>query len=186
METGVMITYTTLTSPFGPLGIARTQRGVCRLCFPEATPQLPASLQAQFPGETIQEDNPSLQLAIDQLQAYFAGERKRFGLALDYHVPPFYKKVLEAVRKIPYGNTASYKEIAQRVNNPLAVRAVGSANARNPIPIIIPCHRVVGHNGSLGGYGGRLDRKVTLLELEGATLPWQGKPKFKPSVNAAI
>ena len=173
-----MITYTTLPSPFGRLGIARTQKGLCRLCFPEETPQLSTYLQAQFPGEIIQEDSQSLRSATEQLQAYFAGERNVFDLTLDLHMPPFYKKVLEEVRRIPYGKTASYKEIAQRLNNPLAVRAVGSANARNPIPIIIPCHRVVNHNGGLGGYGGRLDRKLALLELEGTTLPWSGKPSF--------
>ncbi|MFQ6606034.1 MAG: methylated-DNA--[protein]-cysteine S-methyltransferase [Fidelibacterota bacterium] len=179
-----MITYTTFPSPFGRLGIARTQKGLCRLSFPEKTPQLPTYLRTQFPGETILKDNHGLQSAIDQLKAYFAGERKTFDLVLDLRLPPFYKKVLEEVRKIPYGTTASYKDIAQRLKNPLAVRAVGSANARNPLPIIIPCHRVVGHNGGLGGYGGRLDRKVILLELEGAPLPWHGKPNFnKPRMK---
>ena len=181
-----MITYTTLSSPFGRLGVARTQKGLCRLCFPEKIPQLPTILQAQFPGETIQEERQSLQPVTEQLQAYFAKERKVFDLALDLHLPPFYKKVLKEVQKIPYGKTVSYKDIAQRLNNPLTVRAVGSANARNPIPIIIPCHRVVGRNGTLGGYGGGLERKVALLKLEGASLPWSDQPNIKrPKTIAA-
>ncbi len=89
-------------------------------------------------------------------------------MTLDLTMPPFYYEVLTEVHKIPYGETASYKNIAERVRNPGAVRAVGSANAQNPIPIIIPCHRVIAHDGSLGGYGGNLDKKYFLLRLEKA------------------
>ena len=89
-------------------------------------------------------------------------------MTLDLTMPPFYYEVLTEVHKIPYGETASYKNIAERVRNPGAVRAVGSANAQNPITIIIPCLRVIAHDGSLGGYGGNLDKKYFLLRLEKA------------------
>ncbi len=104
----------------------------------------------------------------EQLRAYFNGELKQFDLPLAPVGTPFHLKVWQALRSIPYGELVSYKSIAAAVGNPKAVRAVGGANAKNPIPIIVPCHRVIGSNGSLTGFGGGLDTKRRLIDLEKA------------------
>jgi methylated-DNA-[protein]-cysteine S-methyltransferase len=101
-----------------------------------------------------------------QLAEYFAGDRQHFDLALAPQATPFQSKVLEALRGIPYGETRSYLDVAVAIGNPKAVRAVGAANGHNPIPIVIPCHRVLGSDGSLTGFGGGLDTKRLLLDLE--------------------
>lgn len=106
------------------------------------------------------------ELAASQLTEYFNGKRKAFDLPLEIIGTDFRKKVWTALSEIPYGETRSYKDIAERIGIPKACRAVGGANNKNPISIIIPCHRVVGADGSLVGYGGGLDKKVMLLELE--------------------
>jgi len=101
-----------------------------------------------------------------QLQEYFAGERRSFDLALNLSGTEFQLRVLEELQRIPYGETTSYSDIARRIGRPKAMRAVGAANGRNPIPIIIPCHRVIGSGGALTGFGGGLDTKEALLRLE--------------------
>ncbi len=101
-----------------------------------------------------------------QLAEYFNGERKKFDVELAPDATPFQSSVLEALQAIPYGETRSYLDIAEKIGNPKAVRAVGGANGSNPIPIIIPCHRVIGRNGTLTGFGGGLDSKRFLLDLE--------------------
>lgn len=106
-----------------------------------------------------------------QLAEYFRGERKDFDLPLAPRGTPFQLRVWEELRRIPYGATVSYAELAARVGNPGAFRAVGRANGTNPIPVVIPCHRVINAGGALGGYGGGLPVKRALLELEGALLP---------------
>ena len=103
---------------------------------------------------------------MDQLQSYFAGDRKNFELDLVLEGTDFQKKVWTALQEIPYGETISYKKLAETVGSPKGVRAVGAANGANPIPIIIPCHRVIGKDGSLTGFGGGLPLKKQLLELE--------------------
>ena len=104
--------------------------------------------------------------AIDQLDAYFKGELTKFDIELDIQGTDFQKKVWQELVKIPYGETLSHGELAKRIGNPKASRAVGMANGKNPISIIVPCHRVIGKNGSLTGFGGGLDAKKTLLDLE--------------------
>lgn len=104
--------------------------------------------------------------AVDQLQEYFDGQRTRFDLPLRMEGTGFQRSVWDALLEIPYGETTSYGEIARRVGKPGAARAVGLANGQNPVAIVVPCHRVIGADGSLTGYGGGLDRKVTLLQLE--------------------
>ena len=111
-------------------------------------------------------ETPLLREAVRQLESYFAGELKEFTLPLEPSGTAFMKRVWTALCGIPYGNTASYKEIAEKVGAPKAARAVGLANNRNPIPIFIPCHRVIGADGSLIGYRGGLEMKKRLLELE--------------------
>ena len=107
----------------------------------------------------------------EQLDGYFAGRRQRFDLPLAPSGTAFQRKVLAALQAIPYGETRSYKEVAAAIGKPRAVRAVGAANGRNPIPIIIPCHRVIGSDGSLTGFGGGLAAKRALLALEGNARP---------------
>lgn len=118
------------------------------------------------------DDSPLLVAAAEQLAAYFAGERTDFDLPLAPTGTPFQQEVWTALRQIPYGTTASYGEIAGRLGRTgHGARAVGVANGRNPIPVIVPCHRVVGASGAMTGYGGGMDRKRILLELEGALAP---------------
>jgi methylated-DNA-[protein]-cysteine S-methyltransferase len=111
---------------------------------------------------------PLLVEAARQLQAYFRGELREFQLPLDFEGTDFQKRVWRQLRSIPYGQTRSYSQIAEVIGSPRAVRAVGAANGSNPIPIVIPCHRVIGSNGKLVGFGGGLPLKKRLLELEGA------------------
>ena len=111
---------------------------------------------------------PVAKEAIRQLNAYFAGDLRRFELPLDLHGTAFQLRVWNALLQIPYGETRSYLQIARAIGSPAAVRAVGAANGANPIPIVVPCHRVIGSSGKLVGYGGGLPLKKRLLELEGA------------------
>lgn len=120
----------------------------------------------EVPEDMEVSETPLLREAARQLESYFRGELKEFSLPLEPIGTDFMKRVWTALCEIPYGRTASYGEIAERIGKPGAARAVGLANNRNPIPIIIPCHRVIGADGSLTGYGGGLDLKKRLLDLE--------------------
>ena len=125
-------------------------------------------LQNNFPHEKIVKNNFELKKVSNQIHEYFDLSRKEFSLDIDIQLSSFYITALTKVIEIPYGETSSYKSIAIKTGNPNASRAVGNANANNPIPIIIPCHRVIANDGSIGGYGGGLQTKRFLLELEGA------------------
>ena len=125
-------------------------------------------------GEAVEAVNPILQRAQRQLNEYFAGARKEFDLPLKPRGTPFQCAVWKALLNISYGKTASYLDIAKHVKNPKAMRAVGAANGRNPIALIIPCHRVIGSDGSLTGYGGGMERKRWLLEHEGVVCAREG------------
>jgi methylated-DNA-[protein]-cysteine S-methyltransferase len=120
------------------------------------------------PPDGVQDDAAFADVAA-QLDEYFAGERRAFDLPMSLEGTDFQRRVWSALCGIPYGETISYGELARRVGNPKASRAVGLANGRNPIAVIVPCHRVIAADGSLGGYGGGSDRKVHLLELERST-----------------
>jgi methylated-DNA-[protein]-cysteine S-methyltransferase len=122
------------------------------------------------PRPNWRRDDAALEPAARQLAAYFAGERTSFDMPLDLHGTEFQRRVWQALLAIPFGETTSYGEIARRIGAPSAVRAVGGAVGRNPISIVVPCHRVVGSNGSLTGFGGGLDRKRWLLSHEGVEL----------------
>jgi len=123
---------------------------------------------AEIPAGFTKAETPLIKKAAAQIEEYLNGKRKKFSLPLAMHGTEFQMDVWRALQSIPYGETRSYKEIAELVHRPKAVRAVGMANHRNPISIIVPCHRVIGHNGSLTGYGGGLPLKKYLLELEQA------------------
>jgi methylated-DNA-[protein]-cysteine S-methyltransferase len=150
--------YTRMESPVGPLLLAASEAGLQGIIFENGR-------RAQ-PGPSGQEDARPLQEVIRQLRAYFAGELEAFDLALAPEGTPFQRKVWQKLCDIPYGKTISYGELALRVGNPKAARAVGLANGQNPIPIVIPCHRVIGSDGKLTGYGGGLPIKEKLLALE--------------------
>jgi methylated-DNA-[protein]-cysteine S-methyltransferase len=115
----------------------------------------------------VGDDHPILLLAETELKEYFAGRRNVFSVPLDMRGTPFQKQVWEALRRIPFGETRTYGQLATELGRPTAARAVGSANGRNPVSIIVPCHRVIGFSGKLTGFAGGLDAKAHLLELEG-------------------
>jgi O-6-methylguanine DNA methyltransferase len=122
-------------------------------------------------GRATEENPAALQPVVEQLTQYFAGQRQQFDLPLDWSVmSAFQQKAMKLVYDIPFGQTRTYQQIAQALDNPLAIRAVGRANATNPMPIVVPCHRVIGSNGKLHGYGGGLEAKAYLLNLEGSWL----------------
>lgn len=158
-----MIRYRTIDSPIGPLTLAGRGTTLTNLRMVEQTHE---------PSRADWEpDNEAFSDAVDQLEAYFAGERTEFDLQLDLHGSQFQRRVWNALLTIPYGQTRSYGEIAEQIGATGAARAVGLANGRNPVAIIVPCHRVIGSSGSLTGYGGGLDRKRTLLQLEKRRMP---------------
>ena len=154
-----MIYYQYMESPIGKLLLAGDEKKLHLINFPgDGRPSLP---------ESHWRENPKpLQAALRQLEAYFSGKLKTFSLNLFLNVRPFQEKVLSAIQRVPYGETISYGRLAEKIGNPKAFRAVGQANAKNPIPIVIPCHRVIGSNGKLTGFGGGLSVKQALLDLE--------------------
>jgi len=156
-----MLSHTTLESTIGTLVIVLSEKGVRRIILPNEKDNFVP------PTKELAKDVFLFRHVCDELTAYFDGRLQQFTVPVDLQTTLFRKKALDEVKRIPYGETASYKEIAERMGNPKAVRAVGGANAHNPIPIIIPCHRVIAHDGSLGGYGGGLKMKKQLLKLEG-------------------
>jgi methylated-DNA-[protein]-cysteine S-methyltransferase len=152
--------------PLFPIHVAAGDRGILRIGFGSDLPD-PA---------WIRDDNHSLiQEARRQLEKYFAGELRQFNLPLDLQGTPFQKRVWAALLAIPYGETRSYSQLARQIGASRAARAVGSANHANPVVILVPCHRVITAAGALGGYGGGLDRKRFLLELEGSAPPVRAK-----------
>lgn len=160
------VAYTTIESPIGELFLAATGTGVVRIAFETASwDSVLAELKRKVGSP--QEDPRALAGAITELNEYFAGERREFTVAIDMQLAHgFRHTALNRLREIPYGETESYAEVAEAAGSPRAMRAVGSACANNPIPLIIPCHRVVRSDGSLGGYGGGLHIKEDLLALE--------------------
>jgi O-6-methylguanine DNA methyltransferase len=165
-----VIRYTQHDSPIGPLRLAASERGLHALFLPKQRhmPERPA------PGWTplMAADLPQVRILDDvrrELDAYFAGTLRRFTAPLDAAGTAFQRTVWNALCGIAYGERISYGELARRIGNPKAVRAVGLANGRNPISIVVPCHRVIGADGSMTGYGGGVERKVFLLGHEART-----------------
>lgn len=161
--------YTAIVTPIGPLLLASTEKGLCFIHFgfdDDALRSLAAWCEKQG-LETPVQDHERNRQAVMEIEEYFAGSRRDFTVTLDLYGTPFQKTVWTALTHIPFGETRSYKDIALFIGSGKAVRAIGGANNRNPIPLIIPCHRVIGANGSLVGYGGGLPIKEHLLKLEG-------------------
>jgi len=151
--------YCYVETPIGDLLLAGDEEALHLIGFPEG------SMRREPESDWIYSDKPFSE-ASKQLTAYFAGERQSFDLPLKPNGTEFQLQVLDELQKIPYGTTASYGDIAKRIGRPKAVRAVGAANGRNPLPIIIPCHRVIGSSGSMTGFGGGIPTKEALLRLE--------------------
>jgi methylated-DNA-[protein]-cysteine S-methyltransferase len=152
-----MTLYSTVPSPIGELMLCGDETSLTALHLPGHWAK---------PGAGWLRDDARFAGVARQLEEYFAGERTTFDIPLRMQGGPFEREVWAELRQIPYGETASYGEIARRVGKPHAPRAVGAANGRNPIAIIVPCHRVIGSDGTLTGYGGGLERKRALLDLE--------------------
>ena len=164
----VDIGYDIVESPVGELLVAASDRGVASIWF-DPDPADDLDRLARIGGPRVLRSPRSVEHARRELDEYFAGKRRSFDLRLDLRaMPPFTLEVLDELARVPYGETTTYGALARRVGHPRAARAVGTVMHRNRIPIVLPCHRVVGATGSLTGYAGGIDRKETLLELEGA------------------
>ena len=155
----------------GPLLVGVTDRGVCRISF-DPEPERELELLARAYGARVLRSSRPIDRVHRELDEYLVGKRRAFDLDLDLRgQPEFYLRVLGELARVDYGETTTYGELAARAGNPKAARAVGTVMNRNPIPIVLPCHRIVGSNGSLTGYAGGLHVKRALLELEGVMLP---------------
>jgi methylated-DNA-[protein]-cysteine S-methyltransferase len=163
------VAYRTIDSPVGSLLLAATDTGLVRVAYAGEDHERVLERLASDISPRILRHPARLDAAARELDEYFEGRRKRFGLALDWRLSTgFRATVLAHLRDIAYGHTASYATVAKLAGRPRAARAVGTACATNPLPIVLPCHRVVRSDGSMGGYLGGLAAKATLLELEGA------------------
>ncbi|MEE1649673.1 methylated-DNA--[protein]-cysteine S-methyltransferase [Brachybacterium sp. J144] len=169
-EDGLLdIAYRTIDSPVGPLLLAATPTGLVRVAFAREDFDAVLSTLAETLSPRVLEAPRRLDEAAAELEEYFGGTRRAFDLPLDRSLSRgFRQQVLEHLPRIAYGSTLSYREVAELVGNPRAVRAVGTACATNPLPVVVPCHRVLRSDGRLGGYLGGLAAKTTLLELEAA------------------
>lgn len=147
--------------------VASTEKGVCMVDFFKSERAFLKRLKERFPGKIIRDEGKNKGV-LSQLKRYLDGELQHFDCALDFRGTPFEKRVWAALAKIPYGETRSYKEIAQAIGYPKAFRAVGNANGNNSLPLIIPCHRVIESSGGLGGFGHGLKVKKQLLDFEKA------------------
>jgi methylated-DNA-[protein]-cysteine S-methyltransferase len=166
--------YDLVDTPLGSLLVAVTDRGLCRIEFdPEPERDL-EPIARQF-GAKVLRTPKAVDGARRELDEYFEGRRTSFELPLDLRVDaPFRLRVMHELARVPYGQVTTYGALAARAGHPSAARAVGTFMNRNPVPIVLPCHRVVGANGSLTGYGGGLERKERLLQLEGASITLLG------------
>jgi methylated-DNA-[protein]-cysteine S-methyltransferase len=155
--------YTILDSPFGPVCIAGAETGLMRVDFQHGD-------RPVRPAATWQEDSGHLETAVHQLREYFQGQRQSFTLPLAPAGTPFQQRVWQELQRIPFGTTLTYRELAERLGMPQAARAVGHANGRNPLAIVIPCHRLIGSDGRLRGYASGIALKQRLLQHEGVQL----------------
>jgi methylated-DNA-[protein]-cysteine S-methyltransferase len=164
------VAYDFVDSPVGSLLVAATERGLCRISY-DADPEQELERLARAFGVRVLRSPKPIDTARRELDEYFEGNRRRFDLPLDVALlATFNRRVLEELARVPYGEVVTYGELAARAARPRAARAVGTVMNRNPLPIVLPCHRVIGANGKLVGYAGGLARKEQLLRLEGAIL----------------
>jgi len=163
------ISFVTAESSLGKLLVAATEKGVCAIAFGETSAELQSNLTTEFPAAEIQPDENSLQSYVRAIVEHLDGTRKTLDLPLDLQATVFQLKVWAELRQIPYGETRSYKQIAESLGNAKSVRAVARACATNPVALINPCHRVIGANGNLSGYRWGINRKKQLLDREQST-----------------
>jgi methylated-DNA-[protein]-cysteine S-methyltransferase len=164
------VAYDLVDTPVGDLLVAATERGLCRISY-DAEPERELERLARSFGVRVLRSSKPIDEARRELDEYFTGGRRRFDLALDVQLlADFNRRVLRELARVPYGEVVTYGELAARAARPRAARAVGTVMNRNPLPIVLPCHRVIGSNGKLVGYAGGLERKEALLRLEGAIL----------------
>ena len=165
------VAYDLIDTPVGRLFVAVTDRGLCEISYDAEPEREEEKLARAFGARVLRSPRPTDETR-RQLDEYFEGKRTRFELAVDLHrSAPFSREILERLALVPHGETTTYGALARAAGRPQAARAVGTVMNRNPVPIVLPCHRVVGANGSLVGYGGGLERKEQLLKLEGALQP---------------
>jgi methylated-DNA-[protein]-cysteine S-methyltransferase len=164
------VAYDLVDTPIGTLLVAATERGLCRIAY-DADPERELDRLASTFGLRVLRSKRPVDPARRQLDEYFEGKRQQFDLPVDLKLQAdFNRRVLSELARVPYGEVVTYGELAARAARPRAARAVGTVMNRNPLPIVLPCHRVIGANGKLVGYAGGLERKETLLRLEGALL----------------
>jgi methylated-DNA-[protein]-cysteine S-methyltransferase len=162
---------TSFDSKIGHLYIASTEKGLCKISIPkESKKDFFDWLSLHFDDEDVVDNKSRNKDVIDQLTRYFNGKLAKFSVPLDQIGTSFQLRVWRELLKIPYGTTITYKQLARRAGVPRGFRAVGTANGANPLPIVVPCHRVIGHDGSLGGYSAGVKTKEFLLRLEGAII----------------
>jgi methylated-DNA-[protein]-cysteine S-methyltransferase len=175
MTESTQVCYSICSSPVGELLLTSSEGMLTGLSM-----ALQQGKPAATPESYWRRNDAALRLARQQLEAFFAGDLQTFDLPLHMAGTPFQKQVWQGLLTIPYGTTISYAELAARIGRPGAARAVGAANGRNPIGIIVPCHRIIGANGTLTGYGGGLDRKQWLISHEAGALDQQGRSNPPP------
>ena len=172
-EGSLDVAYDLVDSPIGALLVAVTERGLCRVGF-DPEPERDLDPLAQLFGAKVLRAPKAVDVTRRELNEYFDGTRTAFDVPIDVRFDAFRLRVMDELARVPYGEVTTYGTLAARAGKPKAARAVGTFMNRNPIPIVLPCHRVVGANGSLTGYGGGLERKERLLQLEGASLTLLG------------
>ena len=172
-EGSLDVAYDLVDSPIGALLVAVTERGLCRVGF-DPEPDRDLDPLAQLFGAKVLRAPKAVDETRRELNEYFDGTRTAFEVPIDVRFDAFRLRVMDELARVPYGEVTTYGALAARAGRPKAARAVGTFMNRNPIPIVLPCHRVVGANGSLTGYGGGLERKERLLQLEGASLTLLG------------
>lgn len=164
---GIAIRYTIADSPLGKLLVASTDKGICAVSFGDDEDELKRELEQEFFAASINEDDRGLKKAVDSILRGLNGERSILTLPLDIRGTAFQMRVWSELRKIPYGETRSYKQVAENIGDPNAIRAVARACATNPVALVTPCHRVVASDGKLAGYRWGIERKKELLDKEG-------------------
>jgi AraC family transcriptional regulator of adaptative response/methylated-DNA-[protein]-cysteine methyltransferase len=163
----IRILYTTISTTLGPLGIALAPKGLCAIQLKGEMPTMKRDLERRFPGAELVRDDEGMASAAAVVRGWIDGSEPVAPPPLDLRGTPFQRRVWRAIARIPRGQTISYAELARQAGNPRAIRAAAQACGANPVPLLVPCHRVIAKDGSLGGFGGGLDMKRKLLAREG-------------------
>jgi AraC family transcriptional regulator of adaptative response/methylated-DNA-[protein]-cysteine methyltransferase len=167
---GMNIHYSIVSSPLGRLLVGATNRGISALYLGESDDRLETALRKEYPRAEIRQDRNSLEGWIEKILLHLRGQEPHLNLPTDVQATAFQRRVWEELRRIPYGTTRTYSEVARAIGRPSAIRAVARACATNPVSVVVPCHRVVREDGNLAGYRWGLERKRALLERESASL----------------